>query len=256
MTHTAAPSPERPHVLVLRHVDCEHPGTYSSALEDVAEMRTVRAGTDPIPADPGDAAALVVMGGPMGVGDAEALPWLREEIALVARALDRGLPVWGVCLGAQILAAATGADCHPGAAPEVGVSTLVEALGPRGVPLSVRDPVWHGLLDGLPALHWHGDTFDVPADTTLLAGTESYPNQLVRMGVSYGLQFHLEVTPDMVDEWLRIPEYAHALRTVHGEDGAAWVRRQVAEAAGAMRAAADTAMRRWVATWAPREGRL
>ena len=100
------------------------------------------------------------------------------------------------------------------------------------------------------------DEFEVPAGATLLAGTEAYPHQLVRVGDSYGVQFHLEVTPEMVDEWLAIPEYADALRTAGGEDGRETVRRQVAEAAGAMRAAADTAMRRWVATWAPRETRL
>lgn len=251
MTDTAASAPARPHVLVLRHVDFEHPGTYTPALEAVAELRTVRAGTDPVPADPGDAAALVVMGGPMGVGDAGELPWLREEIDLVARAQDRGTPVWGVCLGAQVLAAAAGARCHPGDAPEVGVSTLVETTDAHGVALSSDDPVWHGLLDGTPALHWHGDTFELPEGATLLAGTDSYPHQLVRLGGSYGVQFHLEVTPDMVDEWLAIPEYADALRRVHGEAGPETVRRQVARAAEAMREAAGEAMRRWVATWAP-----
>jgi GMP synthase (glutamine-hydrolysing) len=152
------------------------------------------------------------MGGPMSANDDGALPWLREEKELVAAAVRSGKPFWGVCLGVQLLAASLGARVYAGAEPEVGV--LPVELTEEGA----GDPVFSVLPPTLPALQWHGDTFELPKGAVRLAGSPAYPNQAFRFENAYGVQFHLEVSRDMAREWMEVPEYANALeRTIGGE---------------------------------------
>lgn len=143
---------------------------------------------EPLPA-PGAVDLLVVLGGPMGVSDTEGHPWLERERELVLRALARDTPVLGVCLGAQQLAAALGADVTTGDRREVGWFP-VETTG-----VAAHSPL-APLRPGFPALHWHGDRFDVPPSGWLLARTPARRNQafLACDGLALGLGFHLEVT--------------------------------------------------------------
>ncbi len=184
-------APGRPW-FVLQHVAHEAPGSLGTALAAAGaalEVRRLdRGDAVPGPAELEGAGGLVVMGGPMGVHDDRVHPWLAPERRLLAAAVARPLPVVGICLGAQQLAAALGAEVAPGPAPEIGVGTveLTEAgradpvLGPAGSPL--------------PCLHWHGDTFSLPDGAVHLAASAAYPHQAFRFGPSaYGLQFHLEV---------------------------------------------------------------
>ena len=112
----------------------------------------------------------------------------------------------------QLLAASLGARVYAGDEPEVGV--LPVELTHEGR----RDPVFAALPPTLPALQWHGDTFDLPEGAVRLAGSSAYPNQAFRFENAYGVQFHLEVSGEMAREWLGVPEYASALeRTIGGE---------------------------------------
>ncbi len=199
-------------VLVLQHIACEPPGVYEDVLrERGAEIRRVELDEgEPLPGWRGFD-AIVAMGGPMSANDDARLPWLTEEKRAIGEAVRAGAPLWGACLGAQLLAAALGAPVYPGPAPEVGVMPVT--LTDEGL----ADRVLAGLPRELPTLQWHGDTFDLPAGAVRLAGSAAYPNQAFRWGErAYGLQFHVEVTPGMAREWAEVPEYAEALERILG----------------------------------------
>jgi len=184
--------------VVLQHVAHEGPGAIASALAAAGAridlLRIDRSDAVPHPATVSALAGLVVLGGPMGVHDD--LPWLEDERILLREAVGAGVPVLGVCLGAQQLAAALGADVHRGPTAEVGVGEVHltrEALG---------DPVFGPAPNPLPCVHWHADTFTLPDGAVRLAGNEAYENQAFRVGArTYGLQFHVEVTASLVAYW-------------------------------------------------------
>lgn len=211
-------------VLVLQHIACEPPGVYEDVLrERGAGLRRVEVDEgEPLPSWRGFD-GVVAMGGPMSATDDEALPWLREEKALIAEAVRAGTPYWGVCLGVQLLAASLGARVYQGPSPEVGV--LDVELTAEGV----ADPVFASLPRSFPTLQWHGDTFDLPPGAVRLAGSAPYPNQAFRFERAYGVQFHLEVSQEMAREWAGVPEYDASLRRVLGDDGAAELLRTVDE---------------------------
>ena len=136
---------------------------------------------------------LVVMGGPMNVKDFHMHPWMEGEIQWVKEFIASGKPVLGICLGAQILAAALGAHVYPGKNKEIGWFDL------RFLPCLGEYKICSGLPDTRKVFHWHGDTFDIPDGAVRIAESKAFPNQ----GFLYGktvlaLQFHLEMTPEMV----------------------------------------------------------
>jgi len=199
-------------VLVLQHIACEPPGVYEDVLrERGAKIHRVELEEgEPLP-DRREVDAIVCMGGPMSAMDDAELPWLAAEKAFTADSVHAGVPFWGVCLGVQLLAASLGARVYPGPAPEVGV--LPVELTAEGL----ADPVFAGLPPVLPTLQWHGDTFDLPEGAVRLAGSPAYPNQAFRFGpTAYGVQFHVEVSPELAREWAAVPEYAEALERVLG----------------------------------------
>jgi len=208
--------------VVVQHVAFEGPGSVARAITDSgAALRLVRVDQgDALP--PSDAVAdmagLVVMGGPMGVHDE--LPWLREERALLRAAVAARLPVLGVCLGAQQLAAALGAAVSPGPVPECGMGEVHLTTD------AIADPVFGPAPTPLPCVHWHGDTFTLPEGAVRLAGNDAYENQAFRVGArAYGLQFHVEVTASLVAHWgphlpagvfVRASDVAHVSRAGEG----------------------------------------
>ena len=106
---------------------------------------------------------VLTMGGPMGVYERDAHPWIDGEVARLAERLARGLPTVGVCLGAQLIAAALGARVHAGPVKEVGFAAVTPSAA------GLASPVRH--LADVPVLHWHGDTFDLPEGVELLASS-------------------------------------------------------------------------------------
>jgi GMP synthase-like glutamine amidotransferase len=161
------------------------------------DVRRVFVG-EPLPPGVDAFDGLVIMGGPMSAASDSGFPTRRQEMALAAEALEVGLPVLGICLGAQILAAAAGAPVYPGGAgPEIGWGDI------RLATASASDPLLAGVGPTLRVLHWHGDTFDLPDDAVLLGSTDRYANQAFRLGpTAWGLQFHLEVDEAAVRAFL------------------------------------------------------
>ena len=182
-----------PDVLILQHVRPEPPATIAEALDDHGiSHRTVRIFRDDLVPDTLEADGLVVMGGPMGVGDIEERPHLQKELDLVEQALQDDLPVLGVCLGSQLLAHVLGAEVRPGPQKEIGWDevTLTDA--------ALDDPLFRDVEAPFTAFHWHGDVFAMPGGATRLARTAQTEHQAFRYGDAYGLLFHLEVTPKAV----------------------------------------------------------
>jgi GMP synthase (glutamine-hydrolysing) len=144
-----------------------------------------------------DAELVVVMGGHMGVYEADQHPFLREEIALLSERLANERPCLGVCLGAQMLASAAGAEVFLGKNGfEVG------ALPVRWTQDGLKDPVIAGVRPRTVVAHWHQDTFKPVPGATLLASTDRYSQQAFRLGASYGFQFHMELGAEELDRWL------------------------------------------------------
>ena len=182
-------------ITVLQHVPFEGPGLVGTvARERGHDVRVVRLFDDePVPEVVG-LSALVVLGGPMGVMDDKDLPTAAAERDLMASATRAGLPVLGVCLGAQLLAASAGAPVHRGPAPEVGLGHVSLTRDGRA------DPVLGPAALRLSVLHWHSDTYELPGGAVRLASSELYPEQAFRLGPrAYGLQFHVEVDAEWVD---------------------------------------------------------
>ena len=198
-------------VLVLQHIACEPPGVYEDVLrERRAEIHRVELDEgEPLPGRRGFD-AIIAMGGPMGAEDDAELPWLSDERRLIAESVRSGVPFWGVCLGVQLLAASLGARVYAGPKPEVGFLPVTLTAA------AAADPVFQGLPHELLTFQWHGDTFDLPEGGVRLAGSPAYPNQAFRFGKAYGVQFHLEVSRAMAEEWARVPEYKASLEQVLG----------------------------------------
>lgn len=181
---------------VIQHVAWEGPGLIAAVAHarglSVEVRRMDRA--DPLPA-PDEVGGLVVMGGPMSVYDAASFPSLDSELALLGAMVERKRPVLGVCLGAQLLAAAMGARVYRGTAPEIGFGTVTLTAAGRA------DPVLGAWGDVVPVFHWHGDTFELPVGAVHLAASDAYRQQAFRAGPVYGFQFHVEVDRALVEAW-------------------------------------------------------
>ncbi len=140
---------------------------------------------------------LVVMGGPMGVHETAEHPHLAREVELIAAMVRAGRPVLGVCLGAQLLAHALGASVYRGQQAEIGCGAVSLTGAGR------EDPVLGSTgAATLSVVHWHEDTFELPADASLLASSALFPHQAFRAGArAYGLQFHVEVERELARAW-------------------------------------------------------
>lgn len=170
-------------------------GRIGDALEArgiAADYVRVFAG-EAVPESLGDAAGLVVMGGPMGVYEQDRLPFLRDELRLIESAVNAGRPVLGVCLGSQLVAAALGAAVRKSGGKEIGWFPVT--LTDEGQ----QDPLFAGIASPFRAFHWHGDIFDIPAGAVRLASSDKTVNQAFRFFSNvYGLLFHLEATSRIV----------------------------------------------------------
>jgi GMP synthase (glutamine-hydrolysing) len=192
--------------LAIRHVAYEGLGILGPLLTERGySIRYLDAGIDPI-----DSTALsspdlvIVLGGPIGVYETDRYPFLIHERMAIAARLKLGKPTLGICLGAQLIAQALGAEVRSTGRVEIGYG-LLELTEP-GRKSVLAD------LESVPVLHWHGDQFEIPQGASRLAETPGFPNQAFAIGKQIlGLQFHLETEPTQIERWLI--GHAHELAT-------------------------------------------
>jgi GMP synthase (glutamine-hydrolysing) len=188
--------------LVLSHVAFEDLGTLEPALRERGfVIETVDVATARFPLLRAEICdLLVVMGGPISVYDQKEYPFLTNEITCIAARLRARKPILGICLGAQLMASALGAEVYPGEnGVEIGWSPLEPASGQILSP-----PEWFAplLRTGLPVFHWHGDTFALPKRAVRLVKSKLYINQAFSIDeFALGLQFHPEVTVNGLENW-------------------------------------------------------
>jgi len=190
-------------VIVFQHVAHEGLGTIERFFRQAGVGWQVVPLYEHVPETPdwNRTAGLVVMGGPMNVDQVDRYRFLACEPQWIAQAVHRQLPVLGVCLGAQLLAKALGAPVRVNAVKEIGWYSIQLTDAARD------DPLFAGLDRVQTVFQWHGDTFDLPAGAVLLATSKLCRNQAFRFGRSaWALQFHVEMTAEMVSDWLAIPE--------------------------------------------------
>lgn len=183
--------------LALRHVTFEDLGLFGPALARRGyAVRYVDTPIEALERQPMlDADLVVVLGGPIGAYEADRYPFLQTEIDHLRARFATEQPTLGLCLGAQLMATALGGSVAPGPAFELGWAPIELNEAGRASPL--------GLLEGRPVLHWHGDNLAVPDGAVALASTAACPVQAFAMGPSrLGLQFHIEVDPGRIEQWL------------------------------------------------------
>lgn len=186
--------------LVIQHVCFEDLGNIAPVLRERGwTIETLQAGVHALDQiDPFQWDLLIILGGPIGVNDVARYPFLHDEIRFIQTWLQSRRPLLGICLGAQLIAHASGAPVCRGHYQEIGWSplTLTQEAHEHPFLAPLADP-------SLSVLHWHGDTFDLPQGAHLLASTPHYQNQAFLLGDRVlGLQFHLEVQPLYFERWL------------------------------------------------------
>jgi GMP synthase (glutamine-hydrolysing) len=186
-------------VLVFQHDRFEDLGFFAEVLgKTAARYRTVELFHGEVPAeDWRQVAALIILGGPMAVDDEEKFPFLRWEKRIIRAALDESVPILGICLGAQLIAATLGASVYEGPVREIGWSPI--SITPHGQ----VDSLLGYLPESATVFQWHSHGYDLPPGAVCLASSTHYKTQAFRLGkLTYGLQFHLEVTPQTIERWI------------------------------------------------------
>jgi GMP synthase (glutamine-hydrolysing) len=189
-------------ILALQHVPQETLGTLQTALAG-AELRCCyidlsRQVPQRLPLD--RAAGLVVLGGPMNVDQTDKYPFLGPEVGWIRETIEAELPVLGICLGSQLVAKALGARVAPNAVKEIGWYPVEFTAA------ASDDRLFAGCGPRMTVFQWHGDAFELPKGAVQLARSDLCENQAFRYGSrAYALQFHLEVTAAMIEDWLDDP---------------------------------------------------
>lgn len=203
--------------LVLQHLEIEPAALVGDLIVEAGhQLEMVRLyENESVPDSLDGYDGLLVMGGPMSANDLH-LSYISEEIALLKRAIEIDFPVLGFCLGSQLLAKAAGAEVIPAAVRELGWHLVFPTKS------SVNDPLFCQMGDRLHVFQWHGETFTLPEQATLLVTHPEVPHQAFRIGSSqYGLQFHIEVGAEIINAWIVAGE---SERAALGEAGIAEIR--------------------------------
>ncbi|MBI4313679.1 MAG: gamma-glutamyl-gamma-aminobutyrate hydrolase family protein [Candidatus Omnitrophica bacterium] len=185
-------------ILVIQHAEPETMGLLEPLCRDggIAWHLCKPYAGEPVPPATQPYDGLVVLGGPMNADETDRYPFLKDEVKLFQQSLRRELPALGICLGAQLMAKAAGSRVYRGSQPEIGWFPIQLSEAAR------QDPLLEVFPQEMAVFHWHGDTYDLPAKAVHLASSQRYPQQAFRIGTqAYGLQFHIEVTPEIVERW-------------------------------------------------------
>ncbi len=185
-------------VLIIKHVDMEGPGLIEDCLkEQRVSYRILNLQSEFHLPKPGDLKGVVILGGPMNVYEEDRYPFLREEDLFIKEVIQRGKAILGICLGAQLMAKALGARVSRAPLKEIGwYDVSLTKVG-------AEDPFFCKLPKTFPVFQWHEDTFEIPHAGKLIATSNPVSHQAFRYGENaYGLQFHLEVTEDMIRDWM------------------------------------------------------
>lgn len=192
-----------PKIWVFQHVPYEGLGTFEQVFQELGvELRRIFSWKEDLRSlqvsEASDCDGIIVMGGPMSANDGRELPFIREELRIIEETLKAQRPFLGVCLGSQLLAKALGMRVHRGEKKEIGWYPLWMRPEAKG------DPLLGGFPQRLEMFQWHGETFELAAGSVLLASSELFLHQAFRYGAkAYGLQFHAEMTAEMISDWYR-----------------------------------------------------
>jgi GMP synthase (glutamine-hydrolysing) len=184
----------RPLAILQHGADCP-PALVAAALDGLGvpyEVRRLDKG-DPLPVCPDEASALIIMGGSMHVHQGDRYPFLEAEKRFLRPLLKRGFPIWGICLGAQLLADTSGAEVYVRPVPEIGW-VPVEKVD--------DDPLLHGVASPFVAFEWHYRSFQLPPLGQLVADRSGELQAFRVGGRAWGTQFHPEVDADLIDRWI------------------------------------------------------
>jgi len=204
-------SDDRPTLMAIQHVPWETPHRILDAC-GALHVHTAKPLAGQALPEHDEVAGALVMGGPMNVDEVDRYPALALEREWLAEAARREMPVLGICLGAQLLARALGAEVRPGDAKEIGFAP-VEVTDPD-------DPILGGLAPSTDVLHWHGDVFDLPDGAQPLASSALTEHQAFRAGNAWGVLFHPETDFALVEAWLAVPEMIDEAVAALGNEGA------------------------------------
>jgi GMP synthase (glutamine-hydrolysing) len=187
----------RMNVLIIKHVDIEGPGLIEVSLKQrEIPFQVLCLGTGDLLPKVDDFTHIVILGGPMNVYEEDRYPFLKSEDLFIKEAIQRGKHILGICLGAQLIAKSLGAKVTKSPVKEIGWREV--SLTEEGS----KDALFAALPKVFPVFQWHEDTFEIPKWGKRLATSTAVPNQAFRYGDNaYGLQFHLEVTMEMIREW-------------------------------------------------------
>lgn len=198
-------------VLALQQYWDDPPGYLGEILQEHGiDCEVIQVDEAPIP-DPRRFDAIIVLGGPQHANAHDKYPYLAQEKEFLRKVVERDIPYLGICLGGQLLASAMGACVMRHHITEIGFYEV--QLTDEGK----RDPLFQGLPGYQQVIHWHEDIFGLPDGAVRLATSESTVNQAFRIGRrAYGLQYHIEVTPEIFDTWFRCSDYKNRIDGVPG----------------------------------------
>jgi len=188
--------------LIVKHIDVEGPGLIESCLNQ-GKIPYQILNLEPRVRFPKleDITHIVLLGGPMNVYEEDRYPFLKDEDLFIKEAIQRGKAILGICLGAQLIAKALGAKVFKAPVKEIGwYDVSLTKVG-------LQDPLFSCLPKTFPVFQWHEDTFEIPNGARLIATSSPISHQAFRYGEKvYGLQFHLEVTEEMIRDWIETYE--------------------------------------------------